>query len=80
MSCRRHLSATCGHRFRHAHGAVMDRYRTLFMPSWNTPMNRSITGPVPPSKEGGTRSGGPAGSDVGGWHDRGRDAGRGPLA
>ena len=72
--------ASDGRRFRMENGAEMDRYRTQFKQPLNATMNRSITGPVPPSSEGGTRSGGPAGGGVSSWDDRGRDACRVPLA
>lgn len=53
MSCRCHLGAICSYRFRHAHGAEIDRYRTVNIPPVNIKSNRSITGPVPGLKDRG---------------------------
>ncbi len=80
MSSECHLTAPRDQRFRQFYGAEKDRYRTVDLRQLNIDLNRSITGPVPPSSEGGTRSGGPAGIDVSSWHDRGRDGCRVPLA
>jgi hypothetical protein len=76
-----HQQATCDvPRFRFDNGADLGRYPTVPARLNRCTNDRGITGPVPPSSEGGTRSGGPAGGDVSSWHDRGRDACRVPLA